>query len=279
MSRQERETGQTDPEFVRQTIIDVGKPIVEFVSGRKSIRQIAQESATPQPRRPADPNDAGAKVTAGEKGADLDPWTSFLLERRPALLSAIFLVLLFGMPFVISFLAFNQVTGDIQSRGLRYLLLRTERSNIYFGRFLGAAIFSTAVTAVIVGTITFYLGVKTRIYPAPALAGWAVHGFLALAILMVPYIAVCSLISASVDSPFLSLILAKLTIAGVLLLAILGSLAWKPAKYLLYVLPWGWQCYLLHPDPARSLGAALACLVYAGVFLMLGYWRFERRDL
>ena len=153
MSRQERETGQTDPEFVRQTIIDVGKPIVEFVSGRKSIRQIAQESATPQPRRPADPNDAGAKVTAGEKGADLDPWTSFLLERRPALLSAIFLVLLFGMPFVISFLAFNQVTGDIQSRGLRYLLLRTERSNIYFGRFLGAAIFSTAVTAVIVATI------------------------------------------------------------------------------------------------------------------------------
>ncbi|MHC4891070.1 MAG: hypothetical protein ACYTEO_16585, partial [Planctomycetota bacterium] len=214
-----------------------------------------------------------------KNATDFDPWTSFLLEKRPALLSVIFLVLIFGMPFVISFLAYNQVSGDIQSHGLRYLLLRTERSNIYFGRFLGTAIFSTGVMAFLVFTITFYLGMKTRIYPALDLAGWAAHGFVALSILMIPYISVCSLISASVDSPFLSLILAKVTIAGVLLMGILGSVAWKPAKYLMYALPWGWQSNLLHPAPARFVGAALGCLVYAGVFLMLGYYRFERRDL
>jgi ABC-type transport system involved in multi-copper enzyme maturation permease subunit len=235
------------------------------------VEQIARETAVPQPPGGVGPN--------GAEGAQLDPWASFLLERRPALLSAIFLVLLFGMPFVISFLAFNQVTGDIQSRGLRYLLLRTERGNIYFGRFLGTVIFSTVVIAVIIVTITFYLGLKTRIYPAPALAGWAVWGFLALSILMVPYIAVCSLVSVSVDSPFLSLILAKLIIAGVLLLAILGSLAWKPAKHLMYALPWAWQCNLLHPAASHWAGAAAACLAYTAVFLMLGYYCFTRRDL
>jgi len=183
------------------------------------------------------------------------------------------------MPLVISFLAYNQVSGDIQSHGLRYLLLRTERRDIYFGRFLGTVIFSTAVMAIIVVTITFYLGIKIRIYPAPALAAWAVHGFLALAILMVPYIAVCSLISASVDSPFLSLVLAKVTIAGVLLLGLLGGLAWKPAKYIAYALPWGWQNNLLHPHPSHWLGAIVACLGYTGLFLMLGYYHFDRRDL
>jgi len=275
MARQE----QPDPQAIRNTIIDMGRPIIQLVLGQKSFKEIIQQSLAFQPRYPDNPDDTPKAVQAGKSAAGFDPWTSFLLEKRPALLSAIFLVLLFGMPFVISFLAYNQVSGDIQSHGLRYLLLRTERSNIYFGRFLGTAIFSTAVMGIIVVTITFYLGMKTRIYPAPALAGWAVHGFLALAILMVPYIAVCSLISASVDSPFLSLVLAKLTIAGVLLIGVLGSLAWKPAKYFIYALPWGWQSNLLHPEPAHLLGAALACLLYTGVFLMLGYYRFERRDL
>ncbi len=279
MAQLERETGQTDPQVIRETIVDIGQPIIQFVLGLKSFEEIAQQFSAHQPGYPDSPDDSPMAVHPGKNAAGLDPWTSFLLEKRPALLSAIFMVLLCGMPFVISFLAFNQVTGDIQNHSLRYLLLRTERCNIYFGRFLGTVVFSSVVMAIIVATITFYLGMKTRIYPALALAGWAAHGFLALAILMVPYIAVCSLISASVDSPFLSLVLAKMTIAGVLLIGILGSLAWKPARYLLYALPWGWQSNLLHPEPVHWLGAVLACLVYTGLFLMLGYYRFARRDL
>jgi len=279
MARQEKEIGKVDPEAIRNTIIDIGQPVTQWVLGQKSIKEIIQQSAARQRSRAKGSEDAAMSAEEQKNNADFDPWTSFLLERRPALLSAIFLVLLFGMPFVISFLAYNQVSGDIQSHGLRYLLLRTERSNIYFGRFLGTVIFSTAVMAIIVVTIVFYLGMKTRIYPALDLAGWAAHGFLALAILMVPYIAVCSLISASVDSPFLALVLAKLTIAGILLLAILGSLAWKPAKYLMYALPWGWQSNLLHPEPIHLLGATLGCLVYTAAFLMVGYYRFESRDL
>ncbi len=275
ITQQKREMGKTDPQVISNTIIDLGQPIIQFVLGIKSLRQIAEESSAFQPRYPDTQKSAGA----GKSGSGFDPWTSFLLEKRPALLSAIFLVLLFGMPFVISFLAYDQVSGDMQNHGLRYLLLRTERSSIYFGRFLGTVIFSTAVMAIIVVTITFYLGMKTRLYPALDLAGWAAHGFLALSILMVPYIAVCSLISASVDSPFLSLVLAKVVIVGVLLLGGLGKLAWKPAKYLMYALPWGWQNNLLHPATIHWLGAALACLIYAGFFLMLGYFLFERRDL
>jgi ABC-type transport system involved in multi-copper enzyme maturation permease subunit len=201
------------------------------------------------------------------------------MEDQPALLSAIFLVLVFGMPFAISFLAFNQVTGDIQTHGLRYLLLRTERGNIYFGRFLGTAAFSTGVMAVLIATITLYLGLRVRIYPTVALTTWALRGFLALAMLMLPYIAVCSIISASVDSPFLSLVLAKLTIGGVLLFAVVGRMKWEPLKHAKYALPWGWQNHLLHPDASHWLVAGLACLLYTGVFLTLGYARFETRDL
>lgn len=265
MLKQKRELGQTDPEAVNQMIVGVGRPIAQWVLGLRSMQEIAEESAAP----PSSAEDARAD----------DPWTSYLLEEKPALLSAILLVMLFGMPFVISFLAFNQVSGDVQSRGLRYLLLRTERRHIYFGRFLGVALFSTLVMALIVATIVLYMTMKIRIYPGGALLVWAAQGFAALAILMLPYIALCSLISASVDSPFLSLVLAKVAIAGVLLVAVLGGLAWKPAKYLLYALPWAWQCHLLHPASSHWMAAGGACLAYTSVFLMVGYVRFAKRDL
>ena len=277
MTQQEREMGHTDPQIVRTTIINIGRPIAQWILGQKTFREIVEQNAAQQ----GFGDNPNGTPESGEELNDsgFDPWTRFLLEEKPALLSAIFLVLLFGMPFVISFLAYNQVSGDIQSHGLRYLLLRTERSNIYFGRFVGTVIFSTVVIAIIVATITLYLGAKTRIYPAMALIGWAVWGFLALSILMVPYIAVCSMISAAVDSPFLSLVLAKVIIAGTLIMALAGSIAWKPAKYLLYTLPWGWQCHLLHPSPMHWLSAATACLAYAAVFLMAGFYRFEKRDI
>ncbi len=276
MTAQQRQTGKTDPEAIRKTIISVGQPITRFVLGVRSMEELVGENDVPE--QPGGKNAVPAEPPR-EDLARLNRWAGFLLEDKPALLSAIFLVLVFGMPFAISFLAFNQVTGDIQSHGLRYLLLRTERGNIYLGRFLGTAAFSTAVMAVLIATITLYLGLRIRIYPAAALAGWAVYGFFALAILMLPYIAVCSILSASVDSPFLSLVLAKLTIGGVLLMAVVGGLKWEPMKFVAYALPWGWQNHLLHPDLSHWLGAGLACLLYTAAFVALGYARFETRDL
>ncbi len=107
----------------------------------------------------------------------------------------------------------------------------------------------------------------------------ALHGFLALAISTLPYIALCSWISTLVDSPFLSLVMAKIVIGGVLLLAFLGSLVWRPVIYLNFALPWGIQNHLLHPQLTHSLGTALACIVYMMIFLFLGYHRLETRDL
>ena len=208
-----------------------------------------------------------------------DPWTAYLLDERPALLSKIFLVLLFGMPFLISVLGFNQTAGDIQSRGLRYLMLRTERANIYFGRFLGSALFSTIVIAFLVATIAFYVGMKFRIYSAGALAVWGLYGFGVISILMLPYLAVCSAMSASVSSPFLSLAASKLIIVGVPIAAAIGKHHWEPLNNIKYLLPWGIQNYLMHPEWTHFLGAAAGCLGYTALFLMLGYIRFQRRDL
>ena len=193
ISDQKKQGIQVDVEETLDKIIQFSRPVVEWALGSKS--EAKTEAATHPDTQPPTTSQS--------------QWAAYLLDERPALLSIIWLILILGMPFIISFLAFNQFSGDIQSRGLRYLLLRTERSHIYIGRFLGTVIFSTVVIALIVATITLYVGAKIRIYPLGMLWLWGLYGTLALSILMVPYIALCSWLSAQVDSPMLSLVAAK----------------------------------------------------------------------
>jgi len=263
----------TQEAFIKQ-VVEHGRPIVLWALGDKSKHnqtcssgvQSPHPSMSPQPpqNRPTDP---------------AETWASFLLDKRPALLSVIIIIMMCSIPLLVPIAAFNQISADVQSLGMRYILLRTARVNIFFGRFLGTIIFSTLVMLLIIATITLYLGAKIKIYPAADLFLWSLHGFLALTILMIPYIALCSCISALVDSPFFSLALANLVIGGVVFFAFLGSLTWKPLIYLKYALPWGLQNQLLHPQLSHSLGTALACLGYTAVFLLLGYLRFQTRDL
>ena len=277
MARQVKTMGRSDPKEVVGEIVKLSRPVIQWALGIRSFEQSAASMEAQQ--RPSHGAMSRTAPVSNQATSSTDPWTTFLLDDRPALLSVIFLILILGMPLMVSLLAFNQISGDVQTRGIRYVLLRTERANIFIGRFLGTALFSTMVVAIIIATITFYLGANVRIYPTGLLIRWALHGFIALTVLMLPYIALCSLISASVDSPFLSLSLGELLIGGVLLFPLIARLAWEPAKKLKYALPWGFQNQLLHPDLSHSLGAGLGCLGYMLVFLVLGYYRFETRDL
>jgi ABC-type transport system involved in multi-copper enzyme maturation permease subunit len=206
-------------------------------------------------------------------------WASYLLEERPAIISAIVLVLSLATPALVVTGAFNQFSRDVQTRGLRYLLTRTTRSSLFFGRFIGTVLFTTAVLAVLVLVIALYVGFKLQIYPWLDLLSWSAYGLLVLCIVALPYVALCSWISGTIDSPFGSLTLASLIIGTVPLFARVGELAWEPLRYINYLLPWSIQTYLLHPSLLLVLGAVLACLMYTGVFLWLGHRHFSRRDL
>jgi len=218
-------------------------------------------------------------TTPEEAAASEDPWASYLLERRPALLSAILLVLVFGLPLTIACGAFNQYSGDVSTRGIRFLLLRTERANLYLGRFIGMVVFTALANAAVLVIVLLYVGIALPYYGWGELLAWGAWGLVALVLLSLPYIAVCGWISASVDSPFGSLSICALAIGGVPLFALIGGIWTKYARYVNYLLPWGVQNNLLHYEALRVVLAALACLGYAAVFLAIGYRHFSRRDL
>lgn len=218
-------------------------------------------------------------MVEGGAGSDASRWASHLLDAKPALLSAIFLILLVALPFLIALGAFNQLSGDVQTRGIRYQLLRVARTNLFLGRFLAVVAFTAGLLAVVVATVALYMGLDLKVYDAGALAGWSLWGFAAMTIASMPYIALCSWISASVDSPFGSLTIANIVIGAVPLFALIGRASWKPLANVNYLLPWGVQTYLLHPDASKVLLAVAACAGYTVLFLFLGHMRFVRRDL
>lgn len=243
---------------IERQIVGFARPVVDWLL------------APPESDDPAAQREAEVKT---------ERWVDFVLDERPALLSAILFIMVFGMPLLISFGAFNQTSGDIGNKGLRYQLLRTDRANIYYGRLLATALLNVAVQALVVATVALYLGLKIQIYDGMAIAGWSLQGFIALVILSLPYIAVCAWISAGNDSPMVSLVLCKLVIGGVLLLAVVGQIFWEPMYFVNYLLPWATQNHLLAPDTLTVLLTAAGCLGYTAVYAWLGARKFQTRDL
>jgi hypothetical protein len=206
-------------------------------------------------------------------------WVNYLMQERPAMLSAIFFILLFGTPLLIPFGGFNQTAGDIGNRGLRYLLLRTERSNIYFGRLISTMILAICVQILVIAIISSYLSFKVQIYDGMSIFSWSLQGLIVLSVLTLPYIAVCAWISASNDSPMVSLVVANVAIGGVLLAAFLAQLQWDYGRWIAWLMPWGIQKNLFRPELSTVLVAIVVCLLYTVVFAWLGARKFATRDL
>jgi ABC-2 family transporter protein len=203
----------------------------------------------------------------------------FLVRQRPALVSAILMVLLFVMPFLACFGSFNQLAGDIQYRGLRYLLLRTERANIFLGRFIGTALFTAVVLAILLAVLYLYLVFKADFYSPIEMALWLGQGYVALLLFGLPYIALCSWISAAMDSPLVSLVICELVTLFPIIFVAVASGIHPSLGYIGYITPWPLKYMLIHPNPLYLALSALALLGFTALFLLLGLRHFQKRDL
>ena len=206
-------------------------------------------------------------------------WAVYLLQSQPALLSGVFALQLIVVPLFIASGAFNQLSGDLQYGAVRYQLLRVTRAELFLGRFLGMAIFTWALISSLLISLVVYFGLKIDLYTWGEILPWGARAVFAFGVLSLPYVALCSLISANVSSPFGSLVLSSLAVVVVPSLAVWLISIWKPLGNLIYLLPWGVQHRLFHPDLSQVALAGLACLGYTAVYLAIGYFFFRKRDL
>jgi ABC-type Na+ efflux pump permease subunit len=208
-----------------------------------------------------------------------DEQAKYLLVEKPALISAIMAVLMFFIPFLVSLGAFNQTSGDIGNRGLRYQLLRTERANIFLGRLLGTMLFTMLVLGIVMGILMLYLVFKAGFYPAGDVILWMIQGYIAMMIYALPWIAFCAWLSAAIDSPFGALVLIQLVVIMFPVLIWFGERIQPKAAYADYAIPWGYKYWLMHPNIGTYMAGVGAMLGFTALFTWLGLRLFQKRDL
>jgi hypothetical protein len=208
-----------------------------------------------------------------------DEQVQYLTAEKPALISAILILLMVVTPLFACLGAFNQTSGDNATRGLRFLLIRTERPNIFLGRFIGTALFMAAVFALLFAVLGIYILAKIHVHPPGAMAAWLVGGYFRMLLFSLPYVALCAWLSGSIDSPFGSLVLG-LTISYVWpLFVAIGSAQQSAVRYLGYITPWSFKWWLFS-ERAWMVGvAAVVMLAFTALLVWFGLSRFKKRDL
>lgn len=242
-----------------------------------------QESAPRGLRRetPAEQIASYTHIAAGaaeQLGAD-PTHVTYLVDERPALVSALFVVFALLVPFLAVAGAFNQTASAIERKALRFQLLRAPRAALLLGRFVAAAIFTEALLLLACGILAVYIATNLSIYPARETLSYFAHVALALGLLALPYIALASWISAAVGRPGFTFLLGQVAVGGVPLVAWIAGRQLAPLSALAWLTPWPLRFDLVHPSLSVELVAGIGLLVYTALYLTAALFTFRARDL
>lgn len=203
----------------------------------------------------------------------------YLTQDHPAVVSAILVLLFLVTPLLSCLGGFNQTSGDIGTRGLRFLLIRTERPNIFAGRLIGTFAFGALTYLALFAILAIYMALRVHVHPAGDMMVWLAQGYLRLVAFALPYFALCALVSCAIDSAFGSLVIALLVVYVLpLMIGIAGGIN-EYARYAQYATPWGYKWWLLAPVGGQLFGGIAIMLGFTAVFTAVGLKYFSARDL
>ncbi len=214
-----------------------------------------------------------------EAGYSPRQWAYFLMRQRPGFLSLLFLLFCLILPSVIIFSGFNQISEDARNRGLRYLLMRTRRRDIFLGKYFGSMMTTVILLLLLFICILFYIHFKLNLYSPAALISWGLRGFISFVLISLPFIAIAIVYSGMIDSGIGSLGATLGTMILVPLLFLALKRMWPPLVGLQYILPYKLSFYLFHPTWWTTVLAGLAMAGYTALYLALGNLYFQKRDL
>ena len=207
-------------------------------------------------------------------------WTDFLLSQRPGMLSLLCVLLVYVVPTLMIFASFHQVSSDSRRHGLRYLLLRAGRAEIYLGKLLASVMVAALLLLVVTLTVLLYTHLAVGRYALSEVVGWSARAALALMLLSLPFVALGIGCSGLTDSGIANLgIGLGIVVVFPLLVRLLQNRVSAPLGMLGHLVPYRVAMLLLHPTWWVVALAALACLAYGGAYLGLGLTAFRRRSL
>lgn len=218
------------------------------------------------------------------------------LAEMPLLLFLVFKLSTIFLPLFIALMGFDQISGEIGPKSIRFLVLRVRRSSIVMGKFLsqatlltGLMAISTLVTVIVAKALNpdFTFGHATLIFGKLLLAG---------VVSVLAYEALTSLCSALTRQAGVSLLLNVGVMFVIWFISMVSSAFRAPGAdisfgslqqllpesylaYLKYISVWTYNQDLLHPSAVRFFSAVMVHLGYGLVFLGLAHLVLRKRDI
>jgi ABC-2 type transport system permease protein len=212
----------------------------------------------------------------------------------PLVLLVVFKTGLRFLPLFAGVMGFDQVSGEVGPRSIRYLAVRSRRSSVLIGKFLAQATLLAALMLIIDTGLCLYVrftqpDISTQQMLLTLGRFWASAVVFSLA-----YLALTSLCSTLFRQPAVSLVTNVIALFAIWLLAFvggffrlpgaddsigLGAQVTSPLAYLRYASVWHYSSDLLHPKLPQFGVAVFAHLGFTALFLGCAYLVLRRRDL
>lgn len=185
---------------------------------------------------------------------------------------------LFVMPMLVLLMGFDQISGELSTRSVRYLAFRSRRVAWALGKALAQAValFGLSLAANLVVLVFCFVSVPE--VSASAAVAWLAILWLLSVVYGIAYVGLVTLVSALFRTPFLALV------AGAVALVVLGIAGlmarWVEVLHpLAYLLPGSYSAGLISPDVAVALTSVAALLGFAALFLGAAVGVLRARDL
>jgi ABC-2 type transport system permease protein len=213
----------------------------------------------------------------------------------PLVVLLVFKVALFFLPLYVALLGFDQVSGEVGPRSLRYLAVRARRSSLLMGKYLANAALLTALVLVVNLGVFLYARATHEEFGAALMALTLIKFWLAAVVFSLAYLAITTFSSTLFRTPAVSLVFNVLLLFGFWLVGMVARFGIErtfgedglpgPDRivsglgYLRYFTPAHYADDLLHPHAAAFATSAAAYAAFAVLFLVASWRVLEARDI
>lgn len=203
------------------------------------------------------------------------------LASVPLVALLIFRLSLFALPAFAALMGFDQISGELGPRSIRYLTIRARRSSILLGKFLAQATVLLTLALLVDAGLYLYAKVTTPDFTTAQMVFALLKAGLAAILFSLAYVALTTLCSTLFRTPAIGLIVnLMLWMMDFFLWLLQDKVHWSLIPdFLRFLRPSYYATNLLHPELTQFGISAGAYLGFTALFLAAAILVLRRRDL
>jgi ABC-type transport system involved in multi-copper enzyme maturation permease subunit len=203
------------------------------------------------------------------------------LTEIPPVILGVFKVNLFFLPVYVALMGFDQISGEVGTRSIRYVTVRARLSSLLLGKFLVQASLLVGLVLVIDVGIFLYARYSHPNFTLSAMALSLVKVWLATLVFSLAYVALTTFCSSLFRVSGLSLVFNFALVIGFLLMELVGWYYKDKSfiEYIRYLSPSYYSADLLSPVLSEFGRSGLTYVGITLLFLGGAYGVLRARDL